>query len=159
MSDPTSKNGELINNYIKEGKIVPMEITIELVKNAMIKQEQSKLFLLDGFPRQLDQAEKFEETVLFVNKVCKSRGVLFYDCNEQIMCERLLERGKSSGRSDDNMESIKKRFVTYKEATLPVIEYFEKMNKVFKVKHFKRSTVMTLSIGFIKRPKELYKTF
>jgi UMP-CMP kinase len=66
---------ELINNYIAEGQIVPMEITIALLHAAM-KQSTKTRFLIDGFPRKMDQALSFEE------KVCKSNGVLFFDCPE-----------------------------------------------------------------------------
>jgi len=121
-----SQYGELINNYIKEGKIVPAKITIALLENAMAKSP-SKRFLIDGFPRKMDQAKKFEKTV------CKGKFVLFFDCPESVMLERLLKRGKTSGRVDDNIESIKKRFVTFKETSYPVVEYFEKQNKVKRV--------------------------
>eukprot|EP00833_Pecoramyces_ruminatium_P002000 jgi/Orpsp1_1/1176032/evm.model.c7180000056143.1 len=121
-----SQYGELINNYIKEGKIVPAKITIALLENAMAKST-SKRFLIDGFPRKMDQAKKFEKTV------CKGKFVLFFDCPESVMLERLLKRGKTSGRVDDNIESIKKRFVTFKETSYPVVEYFEKQNKVKRV--------------------------
>jgi UMP-CMP kinase len=121
-----SQYGELINTYIKEGKIVPAKITIALLENAMAKSP-SKRFLIDGFPRKMDQAKKFEKTV------CKGKFVLFFDCPESVMLERLLKRGKTSGRVDDNIESIKKRFVTFKETSYPVVEYFEKQNKVKRV--------------------------
>lgn len=61
-------------------------------------------FLIDGFPRKMDQAIKFDESV------CPSRAVLFFSATEEVMLERLEERGKTSGREDDNKESIVKRF-------------------------------------------------
>lgn len=61
-------------------------------------------FLIDGFPRKMDQAIKFDESV------CASKAVLFFSATEEIMLERLLERAKTSGRDDDNKESIIKRF-------------------------------------------------
>jgi len=127
-----SEFGDLIKSYIKDGKIVPMEVTVQLLENAMMevvdKDEDKKgKFLIDGFPRQMDQALKFEETV------CPSKFVLFYDCPEEEMQKRLLERGKTSGRSDDNAESIKKRFKTFVETSMPVVDYFEKEGRVVKV--------------------------
>ncbi len=56
--------------------------------------------------------------------------LLFLDCPQEVMLERLLERGKTSGRTDDNPESIKKRFVTYEESTRPIIEYFTGLGKI-----------------------------
>lgn len=126
---PGSQYGAMIADYIKEGKIVPMEVTVALLSNAIAEAlekqgeteaghsipEQHKdkwsngkgRFLVDGFPRKMDQAIKFDESV------CPSQFVLFLQCSEEVMLERLLERGKTSGRADDNIESIKKRFRKY----------------------------------------------
>lgn len=129
---PDSEFGQLIKDYIKDGKIVPQEVTIQLLENAMqetiSKSKDGKgKFLIDGFPRKMDQALKFEETV------CMSKFVLFYDCPEEEMQKRLLKRGETSGRSDDNEESIKKRFKTFVETSMPVVDYFEKEGRVVKV--------------------------
>lgn len=127
-----SEFGDLIKSYIKDGKIVPMEVTVQLLENAMTdvvgKDKDGKgKFLIDGFPRKMDQALKFEEMV------CPSKFVLFFDCPEEEMQRRLLERGKTSGRSDDNAESIKKRFKTFVETSMPVVDYFEGEGRVVKV--------------------------
>jgi len=133
-----SQYGELIRTYIKEGTIVPMEVTIKLLENAMthaFKEGRSGAgwaegrgrFLVDGFPRKMDQAIKFEEDV------CPSALTLFFTTTEEEMTKRLLERGKTSGREDDNVESIVKRFRTYKETTMPVIEHFNKQGKVAEI--------------------------
>lgn len=76
----------------------------------------------------MDQAIRFEEAV------CPSKFTLFFDCPEDVMTERLINRGKTSGRADDNEESIKKRFKTFVETSMPVVEYFEKDGKVMKIK-------------------------
>ncbi|KAI1083144.1 uridylate kinase [Whalleya microplaca] len=142
-----SEFGDLIREYIRDGLIVPMEVTIALLENAMkdiLSQKKKKKksssggegegdgskkgkFLIDGFPRKFDQAVKFEEAV------CPARAVLFYDCSEAEMERRLLERGKTSGRADDNAESIRKRFRTFVETSMPVVEYYEKQDKVIKI--------------------------
>lgn len=127
---PGSEFGDMIKSYIKEGQIVPMEVTIQLLENAMnaeIEKSGNRKFLIDGFPRKMDQALKFEEVVV------PSKFTLFFDCNEETMHERLIERGRSSGRADDNEESIKKRFRTFVETSMPVVEHFEKEGKVVKV--------------------------
>ncbi|KAJ3158326.1 hypothetical protein HDU86_003035 [Geranomyces michiganensis] len=118
-----SKYGELINHYIKEGQIVPMEITIALLHAAM-KEAKSSRFLVDGFPRKMDQALKFEEAV------CPSKFVLYYECPEQEMLKRLMKRGETSGRVDDNIESIKKRFKVFEDTSYPVIEHYKEQDKV-----------------------------
>lgn len=124
-----SKYGDMIKQYITDGKIVPMEVTIALLENAIqaeVEKGKSR-FLVDGFPRKMDQAVKFEETV------CVSKFTIFFDCSEETMTKRLLKRAESSGRDDDNAESIKKRFKTFKETSMPVVEYFEKDGKVVRI--------------------------
>ncbi|OAD66308.1 hypothetical protein PHYBLDRAFT_25385, partial [Phycomyces blakesleeanus NRRL 1555(-)] len=124
---PGSKYGELINHYIREGLIVPMEVTIALLQQAMteaIAANKGTRFLIDGFPRKMDQAIKFEEVVV------PSKMVLYFECPEEVMLKRLMKRGESSGRVDDNIESIQKRFRVFKDTSFPVIEAFEKQNKV-----------------------------
>lgn len=136
-----SQYGELISTYIKEGKIVPQEVTIGLLKNAMKAEIMKRLdedphylkkngpvrFLIDGFPRQMDQALSFEDNV------CVSRFTLYFECPEEVMLKRLLKRGETSGRSDDNVESIKKRFKTFVETSMPVVNYFDTSGKVVKI--------------------------
>ncbi|KAF2797797.1 UMP-CMP kinase-like protein [Melanomma pulvis-pyrius CBS 109.77] len=127
---PGSEFGEMIKTYIKEGTIVPMEVTIKLLENAMKdarEKDKKSLFLIDGFPRKLDQAHAFEKSVV------PSKFTLFFDCPEDVMQERLLNRGKTSGRADDNLESIKKRFRTFVETSMPVVDEFESQGRVVKV--------------------------
>lgn len=128
---PGSQYGELIKTHIKEGKIVPVYVTIKLLENAMRAEleksqegQEKKRFLIDGFPRQMDQAIEFDESV------CPSSLVLFLVCPENILQQRLLERGKTSGRDDDNAESIKKRFQTFINTSMPVVDYYRKQGKV-----------------------------
>ncbi|CAG8517532.1 16050_t:CDS:2 [Funneliformis caledonium] len=120
---PNSPDGELIIKYIKEGKIVPMEITIGLLEKALIESDSNR-FLIDGFPRQLDQAFAFEKDVI------EATCILFFDCPEEVMLQRLLKRGETSGRSDDNRETIMKRFKTFIETSYPVVEHYRKFGKV-----------------------------
>jgi len=134
---PGSQYGQLIRDYIKNGAIVPMEVTIALLENAMraaiaaspkgAQPQHHHKFLIDGFPRKMDQALKFEEIV------CPARLVLFYDCPEAEMERRLLERGKTSGRADDNADSIRKRFRTFVETSMPVVDHYAGGGRVVKV--------------------------
>lgn len=125
---PDSQFGNMIKEHIKNGEIVPMEVTVQLLENAMTEDIKEKhgngRFLIDGFPRKMDQAIKFEESV------CPSKFTLFFDVPEDVMQQRLLKRGETSGRADDNEESIKKRFKTFVETSMPVVDYFKKEGKV-----------------------------
>ncbi|RIA88443.1 adenylate kinase-domain-containing protein [Glomus cerebriforme] len=120
---PGSEVGEMIQNYIKEGKIVPMEVTIGLLEKAMIDNDSNR-FLIDGFPRKVDQAMAFEKEIV------ESSLIIYLECSEEVMQMRLLKRGETSGRIDDNVETIKKRFKTFIESSYPVVEYFRKFDKV-----------------------------
>lgn len=129
---PGSQFGHLIRDYIKDGLIVPMEVTVQLLENAMTEAlakagSSTGRFLIDGFPRKIDQAHKFEDAV------CPAKLVLFYDCPEHVMEKRLLERGKTSGRADDNADSIRKRFRTFVETSMPVVDYYDRDGKVVKI--------------------------
>ena len=121
-----SELAEMINTFIAEGKIVPAEITVRLLRAAMEKSSSSS-FLIDGFPRDIDNLKCWEDTMADAAEVL---FLLFLDCPQDIMLDRLLERGKTSGRNDDNEESIKKRFKTYEDSTRPIIDHFQSIGKV-----------------------------
>ncbi|EAR94007.1 UMP-CMP kinase (macronuclear) [Tetrahymena thermophila SB210] len=126
-----SKDAELIESIIREGKIVPSEITVKLLKNAMEKNGWAKSkFLIDGFPRSQDNLDGWNQ---MMGHLINFKFVLFLDCSEDIMTQRIMKRAESSGRSDDNIESLKKRFRTYIESTKPIIDFYAKQNKVITV--------------------------
>ena len=106
--------------------LAPHQVIIGLLRTAMVKSG-AKEFLIDGFPRAMDQAARFEEMI----KPCEL--VLFFDCPEEVMEARLLKRGETSGRSDDNAETIRKRFRTFVEQSLPVIDHYEGLGKACKI--------------------------
>ena len=124
-----SKDGEMINEYIKAGKIVPVAVTLALLRRAMEKSGQ-ELFLVDGFPRNWDNVQGWEAAMTGAADVV---GVLFYDCPEAEMERRLLERGLTSGRVDDNADSIRLRFNTYLESTMPIVEHFDESAMVHRI--------------------------
>ncbi|GFR39846.1 hypothetical protein Agub_g342 [Astrephomene gubernaculifera] len=117
-----SEVGQKCEALMREGKLVPVAVTLNLLKKAMIESGGS-FFLIDGFPRALDQAAQFEGAIM----PCKM--VLFFDCPEEEMEKRLLKRGETSGRSDDNAETIRKRFRTFLEQSLPVKDHYIERNK------------------------------
>lgn len=109
-----SPQGLEIAKIIEEGKIVSSEITVGLLKDAM--SQHSGPFLVDGFPRSLSNLHAFEA----VFEPC--RLMLFLQLSEHEMEKRLLKRGLSSGRSDDNSVTIRKRFHTFTHDSMPVVE-------------------------------------
>ncbi len=127
--DSGTPEGEMIKDFIKEGKIVPVEVTVRLLKKAMEQSGRGK-FLIDGFPRNANNVDGWKSVM---GDSVDLQFVLFLECPEEEMEKRLLERGKTSGRSDDNIESIKKRFKTYIEETTPVIQAYDAVGKVRKI--------------------------
>ncbi|RYR75361.1 hypothetical protein Ahy_A02g010016 [Arachis hypogaea] len=120
-----SENGTMIQNMIKEGKIVPSEVTIKLLQRAMEESGKDK-FLIDGFPRNEENRAAFEKVTGM-----EPSFVLFFDCPEEEMERRLLSRNQ--GREDDNIETIRKRFKVFLESSLPVISYYDAKGKVRKI--------------------------
>ncbi|KAJ8650476.1 hypothetical protein MRB53_003499 [Persea americana] len=120
-----SKNGPMIQKIMKEGKLVPSEITVRLLLGAM-EESKSDKFLIDGFPRSEENRTIFENITGIAPEF-----VLFLDCSEEVMKKRLLSRYQ--GREDDNINTIMKRFKVFKECTLPVIEYYSSKGKVHKI--------------------------
>ena len=119
-----SELATMINSYIVEGKIVPAEVTVRLLLAAMEKSGKRN-FLIDGFPRDMGNLTCWQENA----KEAEVEFLLFLDCPFDVMTARLLERGKTSGRNDDNEESIKKRLITYTESTKLIIDYFANIQK------------------------------
>jgi len=126
-ASPGSQYGELIEHHITNGTIVPVEITCSLLERAMTESDKND-FLIDGFPRNEDNLQGWNKAMGDkVNLQC----VLFFRCTQEICTARCLSRGAAgSGRTDDNEESLKKRFVTYEQATMPIIKLFEEKNLV-----------------------------
>jgi len=127
---PGSQFGELIEHHITNGTIVPVEITCSLLERAMNESGKSH-FLIDGFPRNEDNLTGWNRQMGDkVNLKC----VLFFHCSQEICTERCLSRGAAgSGRTDDNIESLTKRFVTYENATMPIIKHYEEQHLVKKI--------------------------
>lgn len=120
-----SENGTMIQNMIKEGKIVPSEVTIKLLERAILENGNDK-FLIDGFPRNEENRAAFESVTGI-----EPEFVLFFDCSEEEMERRLL--GRNQGREDDNIDTIRKRFKVFLESSLPVIEHYNTKRKVRKI--------------------------
>merc|ERR1712083_883989 len=126
---PGSQYGELIETHIVNGTIVPVAITCSLLERAM-KESDKNDFLIDGFPRNKDNLTGWNEAM--GDKV-NFKFVLNIDCGQESCIERCLARGAASGdskRTDDNEDSLKKRFVTFTTSTQPIIKHFEEQNKV-----------------------------
>eukprot|EP00980_Cylindrotheca_fusiformis_P013522 scaffold3450_cov114-Cylindrotheca_fusiformis.AAC.27 len=122
-----SPHAALINECLVSGKIVPVEISLALVRDAMENAAgKSLIFLVDGFPRNFDNLNGWAN---WMHSVADVLGVLVYQCPLSVLEERILERAKKSGRSDDNLESLRKRFKTFEDETMPTIETLRSLHK------------------------------
>uniref|UniRef100_A0A7E4V471 UMP-CMP kinase n=1 Tax=Panagrellus redivivus TaxID=6233 RepID=A0A7E4V471_PANRE len=125
-----SEFGELIETHIKNGSIVPVEITCKLLENAMIASgTAAKGFLIDGFPRNQNNLDGWVREMGAKTKV---HFVLYLSAELEICVDRCLNRGQ--GRTDDNVESIQKRITTYNNQTFPIIQHYEQLGLVREIK-------------------------
>lgn len=110
--------------YIDKGELVPDEITINMLKDEVEKNMDSAGFLFDGFPRTITQADELE--ALLTSKGLKLTATIALEADDEVLVKRILERGKTSGRSDDQDESkIRNRYEEYNEKTAPLIDYYK----------------------------------
>ncbi|EFJ45941.1 adenylate kinase [Volvox carteri f. nagariensis] len=108
--------GQQVNEIMASGQMVPTDLILEMLTNAMASSGSSR-FLIDGFPRTLDQLMEFQTQV----KPCD--GVLVFSVPEEVAVERLLARGVTSGRVDDNEDAIRERMNLFWSDSQPVIEF------------------------------------
>ena len=124
--------GKLAKSYIDNGDLVPDEVTINMLQDEVEKNPKAKGFLFDGFPRTIAQAEALDEFLAGKNQEITATVAL--EANDEILVQRLLERGKTSGRADDqDEEKIRNRYQEYNEKTAPLMDYYKAQHKFYAV--------------------------
>jgi adenylate kinase len=119
--------------FMDKGQLVPDEVVIGMIGHALDANPAAKGFLFDGFPRTVAQAEALD--ALLTSKGSEITLVLALEVGEEELVARLLNRGKTSSRSDDRDESvIRKRLLEYENKTAAVAHHYAKFDKVAKVK-------------------------
>lgn len=125
--------GMAAKSIMDKGQLVPDEVVIEMINSALENNPQARGFLFDGFPRTTAQAEALDK--LLSQKDTEIAIVLALQVGKEELVSRLLNRGKTSGRSDDTNESvIRSRIEEYEKKTSVVAEYYNKFDKVVLVK-------------------------
>ena len=120
--------GVLAKSYIDKGQLVPDEVTINMLNAEVEKNPEAKGFIFDGFPRTEAQAEAL--ATLLEDKGTEVSAMVALEVEDEVLVERLLERGKTSGRADDADESvIRNRIKVYYEETAILKGFYEKLNK------------------------------
>ena len=123
--------GLQVKDLISKGNLVSDEIVAQIIEKRLADTPNAAGFLFDGYPRTVKQAEILDDMMQKFH--IELTGVLSLEVPENLLIERMLERGKTSGRADDNIDSIKHRFVEYDAKTKPVLNFYRKKGKLHAV--------------------------
>lgn len=124
--------GKMAQSYMDKGDLVPDQVTIDMLENAVDENPEAKGFIFDGFPRTTAQAEALD--TFLATKEMTITGTIALEAPDEMLIERLLERGKDSGRADDqDTEKIKNRFEEYSTKTSPLRAYYQGQNKFYQI--------------------------
>ena len=127
-----TKLGLLAKSYMDKGDLVPDEVTIKMLENEIKDNSKSRGFLFDGFPRTIDQADSLDKFLHSINM--QINATIALELDEKELISRIIDRGKTSNRSDDqDIEKIKNRFKEYNKKTSTLIKYYKDQNKFFQV--------------------------
>ena len=127
-----SNLGLLAQSYMDKGELVPDEVTIKMLENEIKENPQSKGFLFDGFPRTIAQAESLDKFLKSIDM--QINATIALDVDEQELISRIIDRGKTSNRSDDqDIEKIQNRFNEYNMKTSTLSKYYKDQKKFFEV--------------------------
>ena len=113
--------GRTVKELMDNGQLVPDHLTIELLKNHLSQLSAAKGVIFDGFPRTVNQASELKNLIEAQGN--KIDAVINLVVDEQELIARILRRAQSSGRSDDNLETVQKRLATYRNQTEPVLDF------------------------------------
>ena len=123
-----TKLGKLAQSYMDKGDLVPDEVTIQMLQEEVEKNPNAEGFIFDGFPRTIAQAEALD--AFLTSKGMRIHGTLALEADDEVLIKRLVERGKVSGRTDDqDEEKIRNRFTEYNEKTAPLIAFYQAQGK------------------------------
>jgi len=125
--------GTLAKSYMDKGELVPDSVTINMLSDEVDRSiAQAKGYIFDGFPRTTAQAEALD--AFLSEKGMQVDATIALEADEDELTARLLERGKTSGRTDDTDETkIRTRFAEYNAKTAPLIDFYQKQNKLYSV--------------------------
>ena len=126
-----SEVGNQAKTYIDNGNLVPDNVILRIIENRLKANDAQYGYLLDGFPRTINQAEGLQKIMLQLKH--KINSVISLTANEEELILRLINRGKDSGRSDESPEIIRHRQKVYWRQTAPLLEYYNEKKVLKKV--------------------------
>ena len=127
-----TKLGVEAKSYLDNGDLVPDFITIKMLENEVLSNKDVQGYIFDGFPRTLNQAESLDSFLISIN--LKINATIALEVSEDELISRLLERGQTTNRSDDqDIDKIKNRFNEYNNKTSILVNFYENQGKFFTV--------------------------
>tara|TARA_B100000902_G_C26849986_1_gene687705 strand:+ start:86 stop:649 length:564 start_codon:yes stop_codon:yes gene_type:complete len=123
--------GRLITNDMNDGKFVSDEIVNKLIKEVIFNPQKKDKLIFDGYPRSLSQAKNLD--LLLKNSNQKISFIFFLNVNKETIIERIEKRKKVEKRSDDELDTILKRYDTYMQTTRPVLDYYSKNPNFYEI--------------------------
>lgn len=126
--------GRTAQGYIDKGQLIPDALMIDILAATYDAMLPCEGVIFDGFPRTIPQAEALKQ--MLAERGTEVAGMLELDVPTDMLLERLINRGKTSGRADDNEATIKQRLAVYEQQTAPLVEWYEKEGKRNAVKGY-----------------------
>jgi adenylate kinase len=126
--DAGSELGRRVEPILASGELVPDEVTVALIRERLSAPDAAEGFVLDGFPRNLSQAEALDAMLAAIGRTLDA--VLFFDLNDELATERIHGRALEEGREDDTPEAVARRLAIYHEQTEPVVERYRATGKL-----------------------------
>jgi adenylate kinase len=126
--DESTELGRKVKAIMDSGELVPDEVTITMIEERLAQPDAQSGFILDGFPRNLAQAEALDAMLADIGR--KLDAVLFFDIPDSVGTERALKRAELEGRSDDTPDAIAKRLAIYHSDTEPIVEHYRATGKL-----------------------------
>ncbi len=120
--------GREVKEIMERGDLVPDEVTVRMIRKRLSEPDAAPGFVLDGFPRNLAQAEALDAMLREIGR--RLDVIFFFDLDDETATERALGRAHEEGRADDTAETIARRLSVYHEQTEPVVEYYRTTGKL-----------------------------
>ncbi len=115
--------GKIADSFISQGQLIPDDLMVDILANVLdSNQETTKGVIFDGFPRTIPQAKALKK--MLAERNSKVHAVVGLEVDDNELVDRLLKRGRQSGRSDDNLETINQRLKVYHDQTSPLRDYY-----------------------------------
>jgi adenylate kinase len=120
--------GKRVGEIMESGELVPDELTVAMIQDRLSRPDAGEGFVLDGFPRNLAQAEALDDMLSSIGRGLDA--ILFFDVPDEVGLERALQRAKLENRADDTPDVLAKRLEIYHRETEPIVEHYRTTGKL-----------------------------